>query len=165
VSTRLAVVASTLVALAVAAARVAPAAAEPVPQGEPLAVIDLATPRGVDLVRGAWRYSDVEIVDADFVDAGPDGQPGSRPNRAYDLRPHAGRAEFDDGGWPIIDPTTLDRRRTAGRLAFNWYRIAITVPERVGDFDPKGSTVVFETSLDDYAARTSRATGSPDRTA
>src|SRR5439155_1985122 len=47
--------------------------------------------------------------------------------------------------------TTLDKRRSTGRICFNWYRIKLTIPERVGSFDPTGSTVVFETSLDDYA--------------
>jgi len=65
--------------------------------------------------------------------------------------PHAGRADFDDSKWEVIDPATLDQRRSAGKLAFNWYRIKITVPERVANFDPTGSTVVFTTSLDDYA--------------
>ena len=51
----------------------------------------------------------------------------------------------------MLDPTTLDKRRSAGRLAFNWYRLKITVPERIGAFDPTGSTLVFSTSLDDYA--------------
>ena len=73
------------------------------------------------------------------------------PNRAYDFTPHAGRADFDDSKWEVIDPTTLDKRRSAGKLAFNWYRLKITVPERIGTFDPTGSTLVFSTSLDDYA--------------
>ena len=47
--------------------------------------------------------------------------------------------------------TTLDKRRSTGRLCFNWYRIRLTIPDRAGNFDPAGSTVVFETSLDDYA--------------
>ena len=36
-------------------------------------------------------------------------------------------------------------------MCFAWYRINVTVPERIGNFDPTGSTVVFETSIDDYA--------------
>jgi gluconolactonase len=40
-------------------------------------------------------------------------------------------------------PITLNR--SAG------YRINITIPERIGGFDPTGSKVVFETSVDDYA--------------
>jgi len=36
-------------------------------------------------------------------------------------------------------------------VSFNWYRIAITVPERVGDVATAGLSVVFATSVDDYA--------------
>ena len=36
-------------------------------------------------------------------------------------------------------------------MCFNWYRIAVTIPERVGDFDPTGASVVFEVTIDDYA--------------
>jgi gluconolactonase len=36
-------------------------------------------------------------------------------------------------------------------VCFNWYRIDVTIPDRVGDFDPTGSTVVFEVVIDDYA--------------
>jgi gluconolactonase len=118
---------------------------------KPEATIDLATKEGAELVKGEWRYSDTKIIEVDFKSAGPDGQPGSTPNKAYDFTPHAGGAGFDDSKWEIIDPTTLDKRRSAGRLAFNWYRIKVTVPDRVGNFDPTGSTLVFATSLDDYA--------------
>jgi len=36
-------------------------------------------------------------------------------------------------------------------VGFNWYRIAVTIPERVGEFDPTGASVVFEVTIDDYA--------------
>ena len=29
-------------------------------------------------------------------------------------------------------------------MCFNWYRLSVTIPPRVGDFDPTGATVVFE---------------------
>ena len=118
---------------------------------KPESTVDLATKAGAQLVKGEWRYSDTRIIDVNFRAAGADGQPSNIQNKAYDFTPHAGGVEFDDSGWEIIDPTTLDKRRSAGRLAFNWYRIKITVPERVGSFDPKGSTIVFAASLDDYA--------------
>ena len=118
---------------------------------KPEATINLATKDGVQLVKGEWRYSDTKIIEIDFKAPGADGQPGRTPNKAYDFTPHAGRADFDGSKWEVIDPTTLDKRRSAGKLAFNWYRIKITVPERVGTFDPTGSTLVFSTSLDDYA--------------
>ena len=120
-------------------------------QPEPLATINLATSNGVALVQGRWRYSDVKIISTEFLDAGPDGQPGSRPNSAYDIEPKAGGFEFDDRGWKEIPPESLGKRRTAGRLSFNWYRIRITIPDRIGQFDPTGSKVVFKTSVDDYA--------------
>ncbi|HEX2230539.1 MAG TPA: SMP-30/gluconolactonase/LRE family protein [Candidatus Binatia bacterium] len=120
-------------------------------QRKPEAIIDLATRKGTELVRGEWRYSDVKIVEVDFTAPGPDGQPGNNPNKAYDFTPRAGRADFDDSEWEVIDPTGLATRRSAGKLAFNWYRIKITVPERVGSFDPTGSTLVFTASVDDYA--------------
>jgi len=124
---------------------------ETLAQRKPEATIDLATKAGAQLVRGEWRYSDTKIVEVDFKSAGADSQPTGAPNKAYDFTPHAGRPDFDDSKWEVIDPTILDRRRSAGKLAFNWYRIKITVPERIGNFTPAGSTVVFTTSLDDYA--------------
>lgn len=118
---------------------------------EPDAQIDLATSEGVSLLQGQWRYHDVAIEEIDFRSAGADQQPTGTPNRTYDYAPHAGWADYDDSSWEAIDPTTLDARRASGKLCFNWYRIRLTVPERVGDFATRGSTVVFETSLDDYA--------------
>jgi len=118
---------------------------------KPEAVIDLGTKEGVQLVNGEWRYSDTRIVEVDFRAAGADGQPTGKPNKAYDFEPHAGRAGFDDSKWEVIDPATLSQRRSAGRLAFNWYRINLTIPDHIGSFNPTGSAVVFETSVDDYA--------------
>ena len=115
------------------------------------AMIDLASVEGVNAVKGQWRYSDTKIVEADFRGPGPDKQPTGAPVKTYDYAPHAGGADYDDSKWEVISPTTLDQRRGNGRLGFNWYRIKLTIPDRVGDFDPAGTTAVFETSLDDYA--------------
>ncbi|MGB7293272.1 MAG: SMP-30/gluconolactonase/LRE family protein [Thermodesulfobacteriota bacterium] len=122
-----------------------------IPSGKPDAVIDLSTREGVNKVKGDWRYSDTNIIEVDFKAPGPEGQPTGNPIKAYDYTPHAGGKDFDDSNWEAIDPTTLDQRRSTGRICFNWYRISITIPERIGNFDPTGSTVVFETSIDDYA--------------
>jgi gluconolactonase len=129
-----------------------PATIQPrVPEGKPEAVINLATEDGVRLIKGEWRYSDTKIIEVDFRAPGPDGQPTGSPNKTYDYAPHAGGADFDDSKWEVVGPTTLDKRRSTGRLCFNWYRINVTVPERIDTFDPTGSTIVFETALDDYA--------------
>ena len=126
-------------------------ASGPAPADRPLAAIDLATREGAALVKGQWRYSDTRIVEVDFKAPGPDGQPTGAPVRTYDYLPKAGGADFDDSAWEAIDATTLSHRRGTGRLGFNWYRIAITIPDRIDGYDPTGSTVVFETALDDYA--------------
>ena len=127
------------------------AAEPPTPAGPPAAVVDLATREGAALMKGEWRYSDTRIVEVDFRAAGADGQPTGAALKTYDYTPHAGAAGFDDSRWEVIDATTLEKRRGAGRLSFNWYRINLTVPERLNGFDTAGSTIVFETSLDDYA--------------
>jgi gluconolactonase len=122
-----------------------------VPAGKPAAMIDLATDEGARLVKGAWRYSDTRIVEVDFKGPGPDKQPTGKPLKTYDYEPKAGGADFDDSKWETISASSLNERRATGRLCFNWYRIKLTIPERVGDFDTRGSTVIFQTALDDYA--------------
>ena len=124
---------------------------EIVPTAKPDATINLATDEGAKLVKGQWRYSDTKIVEVDFKSPGTDNQPTGAANRTYDYIPKAGPADFDDSKWDAIPASSLETRRSTGRLCFNWYRIKLTIPERVGDFDPTGSTVVFQTALDDYA--------------
>jgi gluconolactonase len=103
------------------------------------------------LVKGQWRYSDTRIIEVDSRGPGADLKPSGAPNRTYDYTPHAGTADFDDSKWEVIDPTTLDRRRSSGKICFNWYRVAVTIPEKIGNFDPTGSTVAFEIVIDDYS--------------
>jgi gluconolactonase len=122
-----------------------------VPGGKPEAEIDLATDEGARLVKGEWRYSDTRIIEVDFRGPGPDKQPTGRPIKTYDYEPKAGVADFDDSRWEVIAPASLSDRRSTGRISFNWYRIKLTIPERVSGFDATGATVVFQTALDDYA--------------
>lgn len=122
-----------------------------VPAGRPDAIVDLATREGTALVRGTWRYSDARIVEAQNNAVGPDLRPSGPSVRTYDVSPHAGARDFDDSGWTVIEPTSLDARRTNGKLAFAWYRLSVRVPERIGAFDPTGSTAVLEIVLDDYS--------------
>jgi gluconolactonase len=142
------------VAMVTSAARV-PGPPELLP-GRPDAVVDLQTEDGVALVGGRWRYSDARVEEIEFVElAGPGAEdplgPGDVPNRTYDVVPHAEAADYDDSGWRELAPAETQLRLANGRVCFNWYRIALTIPEGVGDFDPSGSTVVFEVVVDDYA--------------
>lgn len=125
--------------------------AQVLPSGKPDASIDLASADGAAVVKGEWRYSDTKIVEVAFNAAGEDNQPSGPAVKAYDYLPKAGVAGFDDSTWQTVAATDLSKRRGNGRLSFNWYRIKITVPERIGGFDPTGSTIVFQTALDDYA--------------
>ena len=117
----------------------------------PAASLDLATTAGVAAVRGAWRYSDARLIEVPFHAPDSAGQPTGAPTTTLDVAPAAGVAGFDDSRWETIAPENLSKRRGAGRVSFNWYRLDITVPEQIGEFDPTGSTVWFETRLDDYA--------------
>ncbi len=130
-----------------AAAQVTPDA----PLGRPDAIVDLRTVEGTKLVRANWRYRDAEINRVAHRAVGPDLKPTGAPNRTFDITPKAGAAAFDDAGWPVIAPTSLEARRSNGRLSFGWYRFAVTVPARVGALDPTGATVVFEIVVDDYS--------------
>jgi gluconolactonase len=122
--------------------------------GRPDAIVDLQTDDGAALVGGEWRYSDCSIEEIDFVEVGavddPLG-PGSRPNRTYDVLPHAEAVAYDDSGWRVLAPEETSSRLANGRICFNWYRITITIPDHVGHLDTTGCTVVFETVVDDYA--------------
>src|SRR6516225_3079912 len=121
------------------------------PFGRPDAVIDLSTREGVELVKGLWRYSDTKIIEVDSRGVGPDLKPSGASIKTYDYTPHGGAGDFDDSKWQVIDPATLDARRSTGKLCFNWYRIAVTIPQKIGNFDPTGSTVAFEIVIDDYS--------------
>lgn len=121
------------------------------PYGKPVAVIDLGTSAGAALVNGEWRYSDAGFVEVEHREPGPDLRPSGAPNRTHDITPHAHAAEFDDRGWPVIPAESIQARRGHGKFSFNWYRINVTVPARVGRLDPTGMTIVFELVVDDYA--------------
>jgi gluconolactonase len=130
-----------------------PGPPEPLP-GKPDAVVDLQTEAGAALVGGEWRYADCTVEEVEFVEVGhPDDPlgPGLTPNRTYDVQPHAEGRDHDDSGWRTLAPEETMLRLAGGRVCFNWYRIRVTVPDRVGDLDPTGSTVVFEVAVDDYA--------------
>jgi gluconolactonase len=124
--------------------------------GKPDAIVDLQTEEGAELVGGRWRYADARVEMIEFVEpAGPEAPdplgPGEVPTRTYDVVPHAEGVDYDDSDWRVLATEETRARLGAGRVSFNWYRVEVTVPERVGDLDPTGSTIVFEVVVDDYA--------------
>ena len=121
------------------------------PFGRPDAMVDLGSAEGVRLVNGEWRYADTKIVEVESKEPGADLKPSGKPNKTYDIVPHAGAADFDDSKWKVLDPAKLDERLSTGKVCFNWYRINVTIPEKVAGFATAGSTMVFEIVIDDYA--------------
>jgi gluconolactonase len=146
-SIRCAVAALALTAAASASAQVT----RDLVSGNPVATVDLASTDGAALLGARWRYHDVEIVDVTSHAPGPDLKPSGPVKRAHDISIHAGVRDFDDSTWETIEPTTLDARRTGGRLAFGWYRTQLTIPERVGTLATTGTSAVFEIVVDDYS--------------
>jgi gluconolactonase len=135
--------------LAAALLAVPPAASADAPA--PAVTVDLTTDAGASLMQAHWRYSDARIVETTFRAPDVRGQPTGAPNTTNDIIPHAGAAEFDDSQWPTIAPSSLSERRGPGRVSFNWYRLDLTIPQRIGAFDPTGASVWFEVRVDDYA--------------
>jgi gluconolactonase len=117
----------------------------------PDAVVDLRTPAGVARVQAQWRYRDAQIQEIEHRSVGADLKASGPKNRTFDFTPDARAADFDDSQWEIIPAGSLEKRRGNGRLSLNWYRLNVTIPEKVGGFDTKGSTAVFEIVVDDYA--------------
>jgi gluconolactonase len=114
-------------------------------------IVDLRTAEGAQLVHGEWRYSDAQIVDAAHNYAGSDLKPSGPSSKTHDITPKAGASNFDDSAWAVVDPASLSDRRGPGKLSYSWYRVRFTVPEKLGTFETKGSTAVFEIVVDDYA--------------
>ncbi|MCB0517786.1 MAG: SMP-30/gluconolactonase/LRE family protein [Saprospiraceae bacterium] len=125
--------------------------------GQADAIVDLRTKAGTDLMKTAWRYSDAKIVEAAFQAPGPSKSdplllyPTGAKIKTHDISPKAGATQFDDSKWETLDPSTLETRRGTGLLSHNWYRLNLTIPEKVGEMSTKGSTIVFEIVMDDYS--------------
>lgn len=124
---------------------------------KPNAIVDLKNKESIVLVKGEWRYTDAQIIDKDFKAPGPSADdklalyPTGKSIKTHDIFPKAGAKDFDDSKWEKLDPTSLELRRGTGLLSFNWYRMNVTIPEKLGNFSVEGSTVVFEIVMDDYA--------------
>src|SRR5439155_4667373 len=94
--------------------------------------INLMTAKGVAEIKGEWRYHEVMTGT------------GAQHN---EIEPKA-HGQFDDSKWEVLAPETLGKPRGPGRYSWCWYRIKVTVPERVNgkSFGP----VWFQTTVDDY---------------
>ncbi len=125
--------------------------------GKSFAVVDLKTAAGIEAVGAQWKCKEAGILEEPFKAPGPSESdtlnlyPTGKAITTHAILPKAGALEFDDSAWDIIPAGSLDERKGSGLLSFVWYRIAVTLPEKLGDNTVEGSTVYFEIVMDDYA--------------
>ncbi|MBX7081855.1 MAG: SMP-30/gluconolactonase/LRE family protein [Nannocystaceae bacterium] len=120
------------------------------PSSKPLAVVDLSTTSGAEVVGARWRYRDVAVVPARGRGPGADLRPSGAPVSTLDLSPLPGTPEFERD-WIAMQPAELTTRRGHGKLSFGWYRTRVTIPERIGETATAHRVVALEVVLDDYA--------------
>lgn len=101
-----------------------------------LATLDLEKPEDLRLANAQWRYADGLV-------------PGEPNGGLVDQLPEtpARLADYDDSGWAVCE--NIQAPVSKG-FCFGWYRVAVTLPEKVGDTDIRGTQVWFETIIDDY---------------
>lgn len=100
----------------------------------PIGKIDLMKSDGVAAVKGEWRYHPVTTG------------VGEKNN---EIEPKA-HGEFDDSKWEVLKPESLGQARGAGKYSWCWYRIQVTIPEKVDGKPFAGGPVWFQTIVDDY---------------
>src|SRR5215831_12227261 len=109
-------------------------------------VVNLMTNEGSGAFGVQWRVADVRIVEV------PATINKDRYKTTYQIEPRAMAADFDDSQWERIEGKDLGVRRSAGHNAFMWFRVPLTMPARIGDFDlSKPALAVLNVLVDDYA--------------
>ena len=99
-------------------------------------ILDLEQSDDLQNVNGQWKFA-------------PGLVPGE-PNEGLTARiaeTPARLTDYDDSDWEIC--TNLRQGRSKG-FTFGWYRIAITLPQKVDEMEVAGVQVWFETCVDDY---------------
>jgi gluconolactonase len=116
------------------------------PGTPPTLVVDLMSAEGASALGAQWRVSDVKVKEVPVIEGTI-----TQNKMTYDIDPHAGGTDFDDSKWPVIEAKDLAARRSGGHVAFMWYRSPLTIPAKIGEFDPSGAVAVFRVTVDDYA--------------
>ena len=112
----------------------------------PVHVVDLMTAAGSASFGARWKAKEAKIVECPALS---DSMPEF--TTTYDIDPHAELPGFDDSAWPEVAATDLAARRGGGIVSFFWFRTKLTIPAKLGSFDPAGAKAVLTVNVDDYA--------------
>jgi gluconolactonase len=123
---------------------------------KPIAIADLKTTEGAALVNAKWFAQNAHIVSADFNAPGPGTNgdklpiyPTGSPVKTNQLYPQFGDANFD-AAFKEIKPAELEEREGTGLFSFVWYKLELTIPDKISQLSTNGTTAVFEIVMDDY---------------
>lgn len=115
--------------------------------------LDLESPAHLAILKARWRF-------------GPGWVPGETNEGLFSqaVESPARLRDYDDTGWEVLtdvrprgpdgtegkpESPGIRKARSVG-FTFGWYRIRITLPERVRTVVVAGTRVWFETNIDDY---------------
>lgn len=141
----------TLAALTLAAGAACSLAQTQQSPAVPDAVVDLRDDASAAIVNATWRSLDARIVGITHHAPGPDLKPSGPLVSTFTIEPRPSTPDFDTAPWTSLLPSQLEQRHTNGRLAFHWYRLGLTLPDRFDALDTAGTAVVLELTADDYA--------------
>ena len=125
---------------------------------KPQAIADLRTKEGAALLNAKWYVQPVHIQNQQFYSPGPQKgggdalplYPTGTQIQTQILHPQVGSEDFEKG-FTEISPQDLEKRQGTGLFSFVWYKIELTVPQKIGKIDASGATAVFEIVVDDYS--------------
>ncbi len=117
----------------------------------PTSIIDLRTESGAAAVAATWKFADASIIETTNNAPDANNKPTAGVRATHSILPNITDAKEIDRLSTTIPASSLEQRRTPGKLAFGWYTLELTVPEQVASQPTVGTTLVFETVVDDYA--------------
>jgi gluconolactonase len=127
------------------------AAANPLRDAPPVALVDLRVDAAAALVAATWETRPLELTPVEFPSPGRDLRPSGPPRRTLDVAPKPGQPAFaGESGWERIAASSLEARRSTGRFAGQWFRLSLVLPEELGGVAVAGKVVALEMVVDDY---------------
>ncbi len=125
--------------------------------GKTDAIVDLRTLEGTGMVKAQWQSLSAEIVPAKFKAPGPSASdklllyPTGKEINTNNIFPKYGTADFENATWENVNAADLETRRGNGLQSHVWYKLKITIPEKIGNIPTEGTRIIFEIVADDYS--------------